>query len=179
MESVQVGQRGTERWWTDRPLIACIHFVSIAFQRVFRRGYHKLPITFVNRCLVAVGVACDFDHPSRRVASRQVETLLAPQLPLEGAILSTGGFADLGKLSTAELVYMKLTGGPVPGEWKPVKGDIATLVEKSAELLAERIATFDDESVPYTSRVAPYRADIAGDYDHLARVLEWSSSGWN
>ena len=41
-----------------------------------------------------------------------------------------------------------------------------------------RIARFDDESTAYYSRVAPYRADIAGDYDHLARVREWSLSGW-
>ena len=33
-------------------------------------------------------------------------------------------------------------------------------------------------TTPYRSRVAPYRADIAGDYDHLARVREWSPSGW-
>jgi ATP-dependent helicase/nuclease subunit B len=110
--------------------------------------------------------------------SRQVETLLAPQLPLEGAILAAGGFAELGKLSSAELIYIRFGGGPVPGEWKPVKGDINQLVQKSAELLAARVAMFDDESVPYPSRVAPYRASIAGDYDHLARVREWSSSGW-
>ena len=24
----------------------------------------------------------------------------------------------------------------------------------------------------------PYRTDIEGDYDHLARVREWSVSGW-
>ncbi len=111
-------------------------------------------------------------------SSRQVETLLAPQLPLEGAILAEGGFAEIAEHTAAELIYMKLAGGPVPGELRRVKGDIAALVEKSAEFLAARIAMFDDESVPYPSRVAPYRADIAGTYDHLARVREWSLSGW-
>ena len=41
-----------------------------------------------------------------------------------------------------------------------------------------RIALFDDEKTGYASRVAPYRADTPGDYDHLARVREWSLSGW-
>jgi ATP-dependent helicase/nuclease subunit B len=110
--------------------------------------------------------------------NRQVETLLAPQLPLEGAILAGGGFADVGALTAAELIYIRLSGGPVPGEWRPLKGDIGVLVQKSTELLVSRIAMFDDPSVPYTARVAPFRANIAGDYDHLARVREWSLSGW-
>jgi len=112
-------------------------------------------------------------------SNRQVETLLAPQLPLEGAILAEGGFAGLAKLSATELVYVKLSGGPIPGEWRSIKGDIGTLIQKSAELLAARIAMFDEESTPYVSRVAPYRSDMAGDYDHLARVREWSLYGWD
>jgi hypothetical protein len=27
--------------------------------------------------------------------------------------------------------------------------------------------------------VRPYRADVAGDFDHLARVREWSLGGWD
>ena len=111
-------------------------------------------------------------------SNKQVEALLAPQLPLEGAILAEGGFIDIGKCAATELIYVKMSGGPVPGEWKPVKGDIGALIRRSAELLALRIAMFDDEAIPYTARVMPYRADIAGDYDHLARVREWSLSGW-
>jgi hypothetical protein len=26
--------------------------------------------------------------------------------------------------------------------------------------------------------VKPYRSDISGDYDHLARFREWSMMGW-
>jgi len=111
-------------------------------------------------------------------SNKQVETLLAPQLPLEGAILAEGGFADIGPLAATELVYVRLTGGPVPGEWKLVNADIGALIREAAERLAGRIAMFDDESVPYTARVMPYRADISGEYDHLARVREWSQSGW-
>ncbi|HEY5048998.1 MAG TPA: double-strand break repair protein AddB [Rhizomicrobium sp.] len=108
-------------------------------------------------------------------SSRQVEILIAPQLPLEGVILAAGGFEGVGALAPAELIYLRMSGGPVPGELRPVKGDIAALVQKSAELLATRIAQFDDESFPYLPRKVPFRTDIAGDYDHLARVGEWSS----
>jgi ATP-dependent helicase/nuclease subunit B len=112
-------------------------------------------------------------------SNKQVEALLAPQLPLEGAILAAGGFSDIGKLDATELIYVRLGGGPVPGEWKPIKADIRALTLDAAALLAERIAMFDDETVPYTARVMPYRANISGDYDHLARVREWSVSGWS
>ena len=111
-------------------------------------------------------------------SSKQVETMLAPQLPLEGAILADGGFTEIGMLAATELIYVRLSGGRIAGEWKSVKVDIGALIQESADLLAARIAMFDDESVPYTARVMPYRADISGDYDHLARVREWSTSGW-
>ena len=40
------------------------------------------------------------------------------------------------------------------------------------------IARFDDPDQPYLSRVAPQfvKARVS-DYDHLARVFEWSTSG--
>jgi ATP-dependent helicase/nuclease subunit B len=40
--------------------------------------------------------------------------------------------------------------------------------------LAQR---FDDEATPYRSLVHPMWTTHYGDYDHLARVKEWSSSG--
>ena len=53
------------------------------------------------------------------------------------------------------------------------------MAEEAAARLAQRIAWFDEETTPYLSRVAPQNARIAGDYDHLARVREWSASGWS
>jgi ATP-dependent helicase/nuclease subunit B len=35
------------------------------------------------------------------------------------------------------------------------------------------------ETTGYESRVAPVHVDAVGDYDHLARVREWSVSGWS
>jgi ATP-dependent helicase/nuclease subunit B len=108
---------------------------------------------------------------------KQVRELLAPQLPLEGAILSTGGFEGVAALVPEELTYLRLTGGTEPGEERNIP-DAALLSEKAALELADHIALFDDETTPYPSRVRPYRSDVAGDYDHLARVREWSLTGW-
>ena len=44
--------------------------------------------------------------------------------------------------------------------------------------LAGRIIRFDDPATPYVSRQIAEKTTYAGDYDHLARVREWSASGW-
>jgi ATP-dependent helicase/nuclease subunit B len=125
------------------------------------------------------GSAAILDYKTGNPPSRkQVETLLAPQLPLEGAILAAGGFAEPGPLASSELVYIRFSGGATAGELRPVGSNVPELVEKSARRLKDRVALFDDEAVPYVPRIAPLRSDIAGDYDHLARVREWSLSGW-
>ena len=41
-------------------------------------------------------------------------------------------------------------------------------------MLARR---FDDDTEPYRSLVHPMWTNRYGDYDHLARVKEWSSTG--
>ncbi|HEY4115858.1 MAG TPA: double-strand break repair protein AddB [Rhizomicrobium sp.] len=108
---------------------------------------------------------------------KQVKSLLLPQLPLEGAILAHGGFAEAGPLVPSQLIYIRFGGGAEPGELRPLD-DVAALVAKAEQQLIRRIADFDEQEMPYLSRVRPYRADSAGDYDHLARVREWSLIGW-
>jgi ATP-dependent helicase/nuclease subunit B len=55
---------------------------------------------------------------------------------------------------------------------------VAKLIAETEDKLLARIAAFDDADTPYPPRVMPFRATIAGDYDHLARVREWSLTGW-
>src|SRR5262249_52385328 len=112
-------------------------------------------------------------------SDKQVKELLAPQLPLEAAILEAGGFADVPATKAAALVYLRFAGGAEPGALREVNADAHALAAEAAEKLAQRIAFFDDESTPYHARVRPFRADLPGDYDHLARVREWSLGGWN
>lgn len=107
--------------------------------------------------------------------TKQIRTFLAPQLLLEGAMLAGGGFADLGERVVDELTYLRFGGGKIPGALQNV--DIA-LIDESLARLQQRVIEFSAQSMPYLPRVRPYRADIAGDYDHLSRVREWSLSGF-
>ena len=111
--------------------------------------------------------------------SKQVNAHLAPQLPLEGAMLAGGAFKDIGVLAPAGLIYVRVSGAAEPGKYCTIDGDASVLARDAAERLAQRIAQFDDRNTGYESRVAPFRSVITGDYDHLARVREWSVTGWS
>jgi ATP-dependent helicase/nuclease subunit B len=104
-------------------------------------------------------------------------TFLAPQLPLEGAILAAGGFDGVPKMDVGELLYVKLSGGAKPGEPRELE-NAATLPGAALAKLQSLVALFDDPATPYVPRVRPRTLDQEGDYDHLARVREWAPSGW-
>ena len=125
------------------------------------------------------GGAAIIDYKTGLPPSDSQVGVFAPQLPLEGAILERGGFKEIGSLAAAELVYIRFSGGDVPGDTHVVKGDAHLLAAETWDNLVRLIAEFDCEGTPYVSRVAPFRTDFAGDYDHLARVQEWSLSGWD
>jgi ATP-dependent helicase/nuclease subunit B len=104
---------------------------------------------------------------------KQVQSLIAPQLPLEGAILAEGGFPGLDKVAAAGLVFIQFGGGAVPGRVLEIEKTDKVIAEATARLV-ERIAAFDRDDTPYLPRLVPFRKDIEGDYDHLSRVREWS-----
>jgi ATP-dependent helicase/nuclease subunit B len=113
---------------------------------------------------------------------REVAAGLAPQLTLEAAMLRQGAFKDIPKgSSVSELAYVRLSGGEPAGEQKPKKFENATPDEKADEALArlrEVIARFENIETPYRSFVRPqWVGRTYSDYDHLARVKEWSASG--
>ena len=52
------------------------------------------------------------------------------------------------------------------------------MIAKLPTQLQDLIARYEDPSEPYRSRTAPqFVKAYASDYDHLARVYEWSTSG--
>jgi ATP-dependent helicase/nuclease subunit B len=107
--------------------------------------------------------------------TKQVKAFLTPQLPLEAAILRTAQFGDIGPLETDALLYVRLCGGRNPGELRDIGTD---LVAEITERLKQRVLAFRDPEAPYLPRVAPLKASVPGDYDHLSRVREWSLTGW-
>ena len=114
-------------------------------------------------------------------SEKQVKTGFSPQLTLTAAILAGGGFGDLGRPPPGELLYVKVTGRRPAGEVVArceKDGGPEAAAEKAMSGLAELIAQYDDPLRGYPSRTAPqFAKGYPGDYDHLARVFEWSTSG--
>jgi ATP-dependent helicase/nuclease subunit B len=113
---------------------------------------------------------------------REVATGLAPQLTLEAALLRQGAFKDIpAGASVSELAYVRLSGGEPAGKPHPKSFKDSTPDLKADEALArlrEVIARFARLETPYQSFVRPqWVGRTYSDYDHLARVKEWSASG--
>ena len=121
------------------------------------------------------------DYKTGSVPSRkQVESGLAPQLPLEAAMAARGGFGDTTGLPHAHasrLVYLRLTGGETAGEERVIPDPGGDLAEEIYALLVDLLKQYEDEATPYLSRPRPMFTGRYGDYDHLARVRDWSGSG--
>ncbi len=126
------------------------------------------------------GTVAILDYKTGRAPSaKQVRTGLSPQLTLEGAIALRGGFKGVAASAPlADLAYVELRGGIPPGAYKPVAsgtGDANTESEKALARVTEVLRRFETE--PYRSLVLPMWRSRYGDYDHLARVKEWSATG--
>ncbi|WP_309086144.1 double-strand break repair protein AddB [Chelativorans sp.] len=113
----------------------------------------------------------------------QAHRLLAPQLALEAALLARGAFTGLGSPPPAELLYVRLkaNGSVEPESILKVKDSEKTgpeLAEEAWQRLEKLLAWYDNPEAGYLSRALPFKeGDMEGDYDHLARVLEWSAGG--
>lgn len=121
------------------------------------------------------------DYKTGSVPSKkQVEIGLAPQLPLEAAMAARGGFRDktgLPEARASRLVYLRLTGGETAGEERVVSDPGGDLAEEIYGYLVDLLTQYEQETTPYLSRPRPMFTGRYGDYDHLARVKEWSASG--
>jgi ATP-dependent helicase/nuclease subunit B len=114
--------------------------------------------------------------------SPQVTSGLTPQLTLEGAILRAGRFEGIpAGASISEIAYVALRGGEPPGAFRPIKFDDNTPDQSADEALSaltKLVTKFEDESIGYLSKERPmFLHRGGGDYDHLARVKEWSLTG--
>jgi ATP-dependent helicase/nuclease subunit B len=137
------------------------------------------PFTLTGRAdridLFADGTASIIDYKTGGVPSDpQIEKLLAPQLPLEGAMLLAGGFGDTRATRLRKFVHIKLSGGDPPGDVIEARADAMSKAIEVRARLTDHIAQYDNERTGYRSREMPERVTDKGDYDHLARVAEWS-----
>jgi ATP-dependent helicase/nuclease subunit B len=110
----------------------------------------------------------------------QVRSGLAPQLTLEAAILRNGGFPGIAPGSVSEIGYVRLRGGDPPGESRNIRiteGTPDSCADTALQRLTGIALKFLVDGEPYRSLVHPMWKKHYGDYDHLARVKEWSASG--
>lgn len=130
--------------------------------------------------LYADGSATIIDYKTGTSPTRSEATqLLAPQLPLEAAMVHGGAFDQIPQgTSVRDLTYLRLK---TNGEFvvdalcgNPEKDSAADLGNRALTRLEALIAAYDDPDQAYLSRARPWKSQSwTGDFDHLARVAEW------
>ncbi len=106
---------------------------------------------------------------------KMVRAGLAPQLPLEAALLEAGAFEAVPQASASALLYMKLSGGEPAGKLVNVSKQVSAmdLARSAMDELAGAIALYDRPETPYVVRRMAQFENRFSDYDHLARTKEW------
>ncbi|SDA94573.1 double-strand break repair protein AddB [Mesorhizobium qingshengii] len=134
--------------------------------------------------LLAGGMADILDYKTGSSPSKaQAHTLLAPQLALEGALLRRGAFKDLGAREPSQLAFVRLKPNGEVFEESILEHNrqprtATDLAEEAWARLEKLLIHYADPTTGYLSRALPFReGETDGDYDHLARVLEWSAGG--
>ncbi|MDB6178114.1 double-strand break repair protein AddB [Paracoccus sp. Z330] len=92
------------------------------------------------------------------------------QLILEAAMARRGGFSDLGPVDVAGIRYIQL-GGDGKTHERSYSFQFET---ENWEGFLRLIAAYLRGEAGFTSMRAPTKTSYAGDYDHLARLGEWS-----
>ncbi len=121
------------------------------------------------------GAASLLDYKTGRVPTdKQIKQLLSPQLPLEGAMLLEGALGESRAASLREFIHIRLTGSEPPGRECIAELDANAVAADAIARLTARVDRYDNPAQPYRSREMPFRMSDEGDYDHLARVREWT-----
>ena len=111
----------------------------------------------------------------------EVRVGFAPQLTLEAAMIAEGAFVEIGGRAVNEAMYLKLGGGDggkrIELDWSKKKISFADVVARHRSELVKLLNQFRLAETPYIPRPFPKYASKYGDYDHLARVKEWSATG--
>lgn len=104
-------------------------------------------------------------------STKQVESGLSPQLPLEAAMLARGAFDGVPKSEPTELVYWRLGNAePTP---KPLDVNAAAEAEKAFASLKALLARYAQPTQPFLSKPRVQFIKPYDEYDQLARRKEW------
>lgn len=107
---------------------------------------------------------------------KEISSGLAPQLPLEAAMLARGAFEKVSKANAEALIYFRL-GGAKP-DFRNVKLDkpIADAAEDALQSLEKLLAQYDKPTQAYLSKPRVQFIKPYADYDLLARRKEWADA---
>jgi len=120
------------------------------------------------------GSYCILDYKTGQARSKaEIKSGYAPQLAIEALIASNGGFSKDGQKLAPKKVE-KLLYWQLAKKITSYDENIDTLIDDTTDRLKRLISAFDFESTPYLARPNPKHLDQYADYEHLARVKEWS-----
>lgn len=109
-----------------------------------------------------------------------IDAGFSPQLTLTAAILAEGGFKSF-KGDYGDLIYVRITGrdpaGVIETRKRASDGSSREAAEAAVEGARKLLGAYQNPDQSYPSRTAPQFHTYVGDYDHLARVREWSTGG--
>lgn len=113
------------------------------------------------------------DYKTGRARSeKEVRGGYAPQLPIEGLIARAGGFGNLPAREVDKLIYWQLA-----RQETEISGETDKLLDDTYERLQKLVSLFEFETTAYVCQPNPKRIPEYSDYEHLARVREWSVVG--
>jgi ATP-dependent helicase/nuclease subunit B len=115
-------------------------------------------------------------------SGKQVGANFEPQLTLMAEMARLGAFENTPAKGTTDISYVKLGSDPgvsAIGTNKEFEkfGSIEAVASKHIEALKDFLNRLRRGEEAFTSRRRPEKLRDHGDYDHLARVKEWTSDG--
>ncbi|MEN8833912.1 MAG: double-strand break repair protein AddB [Pacificibacter sp.] len=141
-------------------------------------GYHFKDIDFSLTCEAdridetEGGDYIIYDYKTGAPPSKKQTETLRMQLHLEAIMLENGGFKGIHTGRVFEVAYLGLDGKTSQTRLPLLPGDTQKIEARFTDL----IRNYDDPAQGYTSRRIIQSVSFAGDFDHLARVGEWSDS---
>jgi len=149
--------------------------------RVYRVAKGVLPIGDVELSGIADRIEIGPNHVAildfktgAPATKKQVEAGLAPQLPLEAAMLARGAFEGVPIAQATELSYWRFGNSePTP---KPLDLDVMAEAEAALAALKTLIGRYGDADQPFLSKPRVLLIKPYTEYDQLARRKEWADA---
>ncbi|MDJ0684459.1 MAG: double-strand break repair protein AddB [Alphaproteobacteria bacterium] len=112
--------------------------------------------------------------------NKEVQSGLAPQLPLLAAILAEGGFEDCPPGAVRSFAFWRLSGGDPAGSIHEASAGKGLSADALAAFQLERlkglIEAYSHVETPYLATPKLTNRPAYSDYEHLSRIAEWGET---